>query len=138
MAAILTTVALQLKGTLVFFLGLAGLFTTAKALVTSVLTTPTFRKARPEVRVPADRLRSKLVLLAIASVCLFAAALGLYFFSPLATIDADALRRTGAQIDIPQQRAVAALIAIAIFMVIVEVGSIVVRHRLGKFDSDKN
>ena len=120
MASILTEIALQLKGTLAFILGLSGMFTITKGLLTGLFVLPKIGSERLSLKGDAARLRMKLFLCAAVSLGLFCVAVWLYFGSAMATIDADALRKSHALLNVPQQQATAALTAVAIVMVCIE------------------
>ena len=120
MAAILTEIAIQSKGALAFLLGLSGMFTIAKNLLIGLLILPKVGSERKSVKDDAARLRLTLILCACASFALLCIAVWLYFGSAMASIDADALKKSHAMLTTPQQQATAALTIVAIVMVGIE------------------
>jgi hypothetical protein len=132
MSGFLTEVALQLKANLSFLLGLGGMFTIAKSLLTGLFLLPKGKNLRPTLKADASILRRWLYLLAAASAGLLVAAGLLYFVGPVSTIDAEALKRPGQLITIPQRWAIAVLIAIAIAILLCDALSSVYRYRLGQ------
>lgn len=129
MASVLTDIALQLKGNLSFLLGLGGMFTIVKGLLTGILVLRAVGTDRPSITTAAKRLRRRLFLLTVISLLLFVLALVLYFSEPIASIDPDSLRKTRSLLTSPQQSATAALAAIAVILVSCEGYASVLRYR---------
>lgn len=129
MASVLTDIALQLKGNLSFLLGLGGMFTIVKGLLTGLLVLPSVSRDRPSIESSAKRIRFWLVVLAIVSGVLFVAAIFLYFSDLMTSIDPDTLRKTRSLLTGYQQCATAALAAIAVLLVIFEGVASVLRYR---------
>lgn len=132
MRGLLTEVALQLKGNLSFLLGLGGMFTIAKSLLTGLFLLPKGTKLRPTLEVDASKFRRWLYLLAALSAVLLIAAALLYFIGPIAAIDLETLKRSAPSITIPQQWAMAGLILIAILILLCDALSSVCRYRLSQ------
>ncbi len=132
MRGLLTEVALQLKGSLSFLLGLGGMFTIAKSLLTGLFLLPKGTKLRPTLEADASKFRSWLYLLAALSAILLIAAALLYFVGPIAAIDVEALKRGSQPVTIPQQWAIAGLILIAILILLCDALSSVCRYRLSQ------
>ena len=132
MTALLTEVAIQLKGSLAFLLGLGGMFTTVKALVTGLFLLPRVTSDRSSIRTGADRLRLWLGILAAASGILFVAALWLYFGTSIAAIDADKLKAATQVLSKAQRWTLGWLIIVSLALVVAEGASSVVRQRLSE------
>ncbi len=131
MSGILTEIALQLKGNLSFLLGLGGMFTITRSLVTGLLLLPKSSELRPALAVEARGLRCKLYILAAASSVLLTIAGILYFSGPISAIDAEALKKPGTSITVSQQWAIAALVLIAVVFLLCDALSSVYKQRLG-------
>lgn len=129
MGGILTEIALQLKGNLAFLLGLGGMFAIAKGLFAGLLVLPDVEKKRPALKADAMRIKRRLIALAGGSIVLFLIALGLYL-GPMASIDSEAMRKTGAQLTSGQALATAVLSGVAVLMVIAESASSVLRYKM--------
>lgn len=129
MAYALTDIALQIKGTLAFILGLGGMFTIAKGLLTGLFVLPKIGSNRPSVRADAERLRFRLFVCAILSLILLGIATWLYFGSAMASIDADALKKSHQLLTAPQQWATAGLVLVAMAMVVIESTVSVFKYR---------
>lgn len=132
MTALLTIIAIQLKGVLVFVLGLGGMYTTTRALITGIVTLPEIDTTRASIELDGKRLVTKLRKLALASVLLFITAVWLYFGGPIADIDANALKADKAVLTPAQFYSLAALVMIAIILAFIELRATVLRTRLGK------
>jgi len=132
LSGFLTEVALQLKGGLSFLLGLGGMFTITRSLLTGLFLLPKGTDLRPALAVDASNLRWRLYMLAAVSALLLIVAALLYFVGPISTVDVEALRRSAQPITIPQQWAIAALIVIAILILLCDALSSVCRYRLGQ------
>lgn len=137
MMEILTIIAIQLKGSLVFLLGLGGMYTTVRALITGIVTLPEIDTTRASIELEANRLVSQLRGLALASVLLFIAAVWLYFAGPIAGIDADMLKASKAVLTSAQVYSIIALVMIAIILGFIELRATVLRTRLGKLSTAK-
>ena len=137
MTGILTIIAIQLKGSLVFLLGLGGMYTTARALITGIVTLPEIDTTRASVALDGKRLVTQLRALALASVLLFIAAVWLYFGGPIGGIDADMLKANKAVLTSAQVYSIIALVMIAIILALIELRATVLRTRLGKLPTAK-
>jgi hypothetical protein len=123
----LTEIAIQLKGNLAFLLGLGGMFTIVKGLLTGVLVLPDVEKQRPSIKADAGKIRRSLIVSAITSAILFAGAAWLYL-GPLASVDAEQLKK-GVALTTGQVWAVGGLVFISVLMVCGESYSSVQRYK---------
>lgn len=120
MAYFLTEVALQLKGTLAFLLGLGGMFTIAKGLMVGLFVLPKIGSDRPSIEQDAKRLRKWMIGCAVVSLVLFVGATALYFSSVMASIDSDALKKSHGLLTVPQQRVTGGVALVAVILVLIE------------------
>lgn len=137
MTEIVNIIAIQLKGSLVFLLGLGGMYTTARALITAIVTLPEIDTTRASIAVEGSRLATRLRGLALASVLLFITAVWLYFGGPIGSIDADMLKANKTVLTSAQVYSIIALVMIAIILALVELRATVLRTRLGKLPTAK-
>jgi len=137
MEGILREVAIQLKGNLAFLLGLGGMFTTMKALLTSIFILPRIESDRPSIGRGARKLRRWLYWLAALSALCFVLAAWLYFSSAVGSIDAGEVAANRARLTIDQQRAVGGLILLAAAIVLAEAASSVLRFKLTLLAAEK-
>lgn len=129
MAYFLTEIALQLKGTLAFLLGLSGMFTIAKGLMVGLLVLPKIASDRPSIEQDAKKMRKSMIGCALASLVLFVVAATLYFSSVMASIDPEALKKSHCLLTIPQQWVTGGVAVIAVILVLIESYVAVLKYR---------
>lgn len=128
----MTEIALQLKGNLGFVLGLAGMFTITKTLLTSLLVLPEAELAagRAYLKTESRKLRRRLYAAAGAGGLLFAVAFYLYVLGPIAAIDAEALKKGETSLNGQQKLALAWIVFTGMALVVLECLASVWRYRL--------
>jgi hypothetical protein len=130
MPGFLTEVAIQLKATLSFALGLGAMFTVAKALFTNLFVMPGIPRRDTAAGLDIDRLQRRLLVLAVLSTVFFVAALAIYFRGPLADLNVDALQKGSIALTAEQGWHIGLLIFIAAALVIVEALGSIWKYRL--------
>lgn len=133
MSAVLTDIAIQMKSSLSFLLGLGGMFSICKSGFTSLFGLPVLSSAQMSARsslaVVVDGHRKRLIVVFSLTLLFFVAACWLYF-GPLGGIDADALSKGKAVLSACQEHAVLAIVVIAAAIVTLDVYASVHRQRL--------
>jgi hypothetical protein len=128
--AILTEIAIQMKGSLSFLLGLGGLFSIAKSGVTSWLGLPELPEgARASVSLAVQKLRRELLAICVATLVLFVAACWIYFV-PLAGLDDKALASGKQTLTVAQEWAVGIIVLAAVVMVVLDAVAGIRRQRV--------
>jgi len=120
MVHVLTEIALQLKGTLAFLLGLGGMFTIVKGLLTGLFVLPEINSERSSIKSEMVKLRRWLTICALISLVLFIFAVYTYFSTAMTSIDAEALKKSHGLLTVSQCWATGFVTAVAVGLVLIE------------------
>lgn len=127
---VLAEVAVQLKTSLSFLLGLAGMFAILRAGFTAAIGMPEAPSGRATLELDIARLRKRIWVVVAVTFLLFAGAVLLYL-GPIAGIDAEAVR-SGTALTPRQACAIVALILISLAILGLDTLATIWRRVLGE------
>jgi hypothetical protein len=131
----MTEIAIQMKGSLSFILGLGGLFSIVRTGLLSMIGVRDLpeqvKQARPSLEVDVKRARTEQWLILITSCVLFVLAIVLYL-GPLRNIDADALSQGTEVLTCCQVLSVFGIVTVAVTILVLDVWRTIRLDRLDR------